>query len=92
MSFHSHSISCQALTELVSTCDGSNEDGNLVRELVVMALGDPHRYLFNELLEIEAVNLQKMERFYQVCRLSSLLRVLMYVFIYSCVYVDDMQQ
>ena len=62
------SLSCQALTELISTYTSDSEDdiATYVKELVVMAISDPDRYIFSELLEIEAVKLQYSEKIYQV--------------------------
>ena len=64
----SFSLSCRALTELVSTYISDNEDDipTLVTELVVMAISDPDRYIFSDLLDIEAVKLQYSEKIYQV--------------------------
>ncbi|XP_003388769.1 PREDICTED: eukaryotic translation initiation factor 3 subunit M-like [Amphimedon queenslandica] len=67
------SISCRALTELVSTYDSDNEENisTLVTELVVMAISDPDRYIFSDLLDIEAVKLQYSEKIYQLLEVFS---------------------
>lgn len=62
-------MACLVLTELVSTYTSPSDDVHqLVIELVVMAINDPDRYIFNELLELEIVKSFKSEKIYEVIK------------------------
>lgn len=81
------SIASQVLIDLLSTYTDSlaleSEVIELVKDLVVMAISDPNRYIFNELLELEAVQSQQPEKIYQVRNLFSYTYMYMYTYISS---------
>ena len=64
------SIASQILIDLLSTYTYSlaleSEVIELVKDLIVLAISDPDRYIFNELLELEAVQTQQSDKIYQV--------------------------